>query len=120
MLLGYLDQHVTGSQAKTLQNAAERIVGLANVVRVDDLFGGESFIKAQCAHFKALLVNVTETQAEAMRSLLSQDDYVKVAVDSHDMVNLWDPENKAFTAEVTPLILASAARLLHDDWAEMN
>ncbi|MEY4663354.1 MAG: hypothetical protein RLZZ239_1827, partial [Pseudomonadota bacterium] len=120
MLLGYLDQHVTGSQAKTLQNAAERIVGLANVVRVDDLFGGESFIKAQCAHFKALLVNVTETQAEAMRSLLSQDDYAKVAVDSHDMVNLWDPENKTFTAEVTPLILASAARLLHDDWAETN
>jgi CHASE2 domain-containing sensor protein len=120
LLLGYLDQRVTGSQAKALQNAAERIVGLANVVRVDDLFGGESFIKAQCAHFKALLVNVSETQAEAIESLLSQDDYAKVAVDSHDMVNLWDPENKAFTAEVTPLILASAARLLHDDWAEMN
>jgi hypothetical protein len=111
---------VTASQAKTLQNAAERIVGLANVVRVDDLFGGESFIKAQCAHFKALLVNVTESQAEAMQALLSQDDYAKVAVGYHDMVNFWDPENKAFTAEVTPLVLTSAARLLHDSWAEMN
>ena len=120
LLLGYLDSGVTASQAKTLQNAAERIVGLANVVRIDDLFGGESFIKAQCAHFKALLVNVNASQAEAMKALLAQDDYAKVALGYHDMVHVWDPENKAFTAEVAPLVLASAARLLQDDWAEKN
>jgi hypothetical protein len=33
------------------------------------------------------------------------------------MANMWDPENKEFTREASPLILASAARLLHDDWA---
>ena len=117
LLLGYLDSGVTASQAKTLQNAAERIVGL---VSIDDLFGGESFIKEQCAHFKALLVNVNASQAEAMKALLAQDDYAKVALGYHDMVHVWDPENKAFTAEVAPLVLASAARLLQDDWAEKN
>jgi CHASE2 domain-containing sensor protein len=117
LLLGFLDHRVTASQAKTLQNAAERIVGLPNVVRVDDLFGGESFIKSQCARFKALLVNVTPDQAEAMQSLLAHADYAQVDVTTYDMNNMWDPENKDFTSETAPLILASAARLLHDDWA---
>lgn len=117
LLLGFLDHRVNASQVKTLQNAAERIVGLPNVVRVDDLFGGESFIKSQCAHFKALLVNVADNQAEAMQSLLAHEDYAKVDVATYDMTHMWDPENRDFTAEVAPLILASAARLLHDDWA---
>ena len=117
LLLGYLDQRLTSAQAKTLQNAVERIVGLPNVVRVDDIFGGESFIKSQCSRFKALLVNVAPNQTEAMQTLMAQAEYVDVDVAIHDMTNMWDPENKDFTAEAAPLFLASASRLLQDDWA---
>lgn len=52
-----------------------------------------------------------------MQSLLAHEDYAKVDVATYDMTHMWDPENRDFTAEVAPLILASAARLLHDDWA---
>jgi CHASE2 domain-containing sensor protein len=117
LLLSFLDHRVSAGQAKDLQNGAERIVGLPNVVRVDDLFGGESFIKSQCAKFKALMVNVNEGQVDAIQALLADENYVAVDVARYDMANMWDPENKEFTREASPLILASAARLLHDDWA---
>jgi CHASE2 domain-containing sensor protein len=118
MLLGFLDQRVSASQSHALQKACERIVGLTNVVRVDDLFGGESFIKAQCAHFKALLVNVADSQIEAMQQLLSEPDSASVDVGSYQLSQAWDPESKTFTAEVAPLVLASASRLLQDEWSQ--
>jgi len=90
---------------------------LPNVVRVDDIFGGESFIKSQCSRFKALLVNVAPNQLDAMQLLLAKPEYADVDVATHDMTNMWDPENKDFTSEAAPLFLASASRLLHDDWA---
>ena len=117
LFLGFLDHRVTAGEAKALQNAVERIVGLPNVVRVDDLFGGESFIKSQCSRFTALLVNVAPNQSDAIQSLLAQAVYADVDVATHDMTNMWDPENKDFTSEAAPLFLASASRLLHDDWA---
>lgn len=117
LLLSFLDHRVTANQRNALQNAVERIVGMPNVVRVDDLFGGESFIKSECAHFMALLVNVAENKTQAMQSLLAHADYTEVDVATYDMTNMWDPGNKDFTLEVAPLILASATRLLHDEWA---
>jgi CHASE2 domain-containing sensor protein len=115
MLLGFLDRRMSTNQVQTLQSEAERVVGLANVVRVDDLFGGESFIKSRCDQFKALLINVASDQAEAMQNLLANADYVDVDVATYDVTQMWDTENKEFTAEVAPLVLASAARLLQED-----
>jgi CHASE2 domain-containing sensor protein len=115
LLLGVLDDCVSAAQLQALQSGAERIVGLANVVRVDDLFGGESFIKSRCAKFKALLVNVGPAQIVAMKALLAEADYSAVDVSTHDMGVMWDTENRNFISEVAPLVLASAARLLHQD-----
>ena len=100
---------------QALQSQAERLVGLANVVRVDDLFGGESFIKSRCAQFKALLLNVVPGQAEAIQDLLANSDYAAVDVTTHNMAQIWDTENKEFIAGVAPLVLSSAARLLQQD-----
>jgi len=117
LLLGFLEDRVTPTQIKALQTSLEQVVGLPNVVRVDDLFGGESFVKSQCSKFNALLVNVIEDHSEAIRVLMENPGYKSVDVSTHDMVNLWDPESKSFTAEAAPILLASAVRLLQDDWA---
>jgi hypothetical protein len=117
LVLGFLEDRVTSTQTKALQTSLEQVVGLPNVVRVDDLFGGESFVKSQCSKFNALLVNVMEDHSEAIRVLIESPEYKTVDVSTHDMVNLWDPESKSFTAEAAPILLASAVRLLQDDWA---
>ena len=115
MLLGVLDDSMSATQLRALQSQAERLVGLANVVRLDDLFGGESFIKSRCTQFKALLLNVVPGQAEAIQDLLANADYAAVDATTHDMAQIWDTENKEFIAGVAPLVLASAARLLQQD-----
>lgn len=114
MLLGFLDDSMSATKLQTLQRQAERVVGLANVVRVDDLFGGESFIKSHCAQFKALLLNVVPGQAEAIQDLLANAEYAAVDATTHDMTQIWDPENNEFIAGVAPLVLSSAARLLQE------
>jgi len=115
-MLSFLDHRYSKTQALALQDAIEHIVGLTNVVRVDDLFGGESFIESRCAKYKALLVNVGAEHATAVNALLARTEHAVVDVRSYDTKQMWDPENSEFTHEVAPLVLARAARLLHQDW----
>jgi hypothetical protein len=112
VLLGFLDDQLSATQVQNLQSQAERVVGLANVVRLDDLFGGESFITSRCAQFKALLLNVVPEQADVIKVLLANADYASVDATTYDLAQMWDTENKEFIDEVAPLVLASAARLL--------
>jgi CHASE2 domain-containing sensor protein len=114
MLLGFLDHQLSATQVQALQTNAERVVGMTSVVRVDDLFGGESFIKSHCAKFKALLVYVLPSQTEAINALLAHAEFADVNVVTHEMTQSWNTENKDFAAEVAPLVLASAAQLLHE------
>lgn len=116
VLLGYLEQQVGTHVANHLQKATESIVGLSNVVRVDDLFNGESFIKSHCSRFNCLLVHVLEGQMDLISALLSQPAYRAVTSSHYQMSTTWDPENKGFIAEVAPVILDSAAQLLHAEW----
>jgi CHASE2 domain-containing sensor protein len=114
MLLGYLDKHLGALASKGLQNAAEHIVGFSNVVRVDDLFGGESFIKQHCADFKCLLVNVPLEKAQLLDALLAEPQYVVLDVSTYDVASEWDPESSAFAKEVAPIILACGSKILSE------
>jgi hypothetical protein len=115
-MLSFLDHQYSKAQAQALQSAIEHIVGLINVVRVDDLFGGESFIESRCSKFKAFLVNLEVEHAAAVNALLAGAEHAVVDVCAHDTEQMWDLENQEFAHEVAPLVLASAARLLHNDW----
>ena len=118
LLLGFLDHDIASSQTKQLQTEAERVVGLSNVVRVDDLFGGESFMKSRCKQFRALLINVKPEQSNAIRAFLSQvSHYLALDFSFHDIEHTWATENKEFTNEVIPLVLACAVRLLSSNGA---
>jgi CHASE2 domain-containing sensor protein len=114
MLLGYLDKQLGAMASKVLQNAAEHIVGFSNVVRVDDLFGGESFIKQHCSEFKCLLVNVPLEKTQMLDALLAEPQYVVLDVSAYDVTSEWDPESSGFAKEVAPLILACGSKVLSE------
>jgi hypothetical protein len=63
-----------------------------------------------------LLVNVGAEHVTAVNALLARTEHAVVDVRSYDTKQMWDPENSEFTHEVAPLVLARAARLLHQDW----
>ncbi len=120
LLLSFLDSNNVADAARVLQQAAERIVGLSNVVRVDDLFGGESFIKSACVRFKCLLVHGDEPQIAALQKLLAQPRWKLVDATQHPLEQLWDMENKSFAAELAPRVLECGARLLLEEWTNRS
>ena len=113
-VIGYLDDMLSLAQAMALQTRLEKIVGLHNVVRIDDLFGGESFVKATCSKFKCLLVRVQDEQMASVQTLMAQALYQDLYQTSHELVTVWDPENRDFANELAALVLKNAAALLAD------
>lgn len=116
LVLGYLSDHLPEIAAKNLQKVIEDKVGLANVIRIDDLFAGESFLKSPCARFHCLIVNVKQEQASAIELILAQPAYQSVLCKSYTSRFAWDSEDKAFGFEMASLVLDSGAQLIHADW----
>jgi CHASE2 domain-containing sensor protein len=110
-VLGYLDDMLTLSQALGLQARLEKIFGLQNVIRIDDLFGGESFVKATCSKFKCLLVHIQEDQQHLFNELLEQD-FKNLFISEHELQTDWNPENHDFSNELAALVLKNASLLL--------
>ncbi len=117
LVLSYLDPQLPGESARALQQQLERVVGLMNVVRVDDLFGGESFVRRACADFKFLLVHVQAGQSDAIDALLEAPAYQAVHRSGFPLEQAWDPEDQAFAAELAPKVLDCGALLLQQAWA---
>lgn len=120
LVLGYLNEQFGNISEKSLQQAAERVVGLASVVRVDDLFGGESFVKGTCARFKSLLIHVLPEHREAIESLVQDRRHHGVVADFYELEQRWDTENRSFAAELAPMVLKCGAQLLHNEWSAQN
>jgi CHASE2 domain-containing sensor protein len=112
LLIGYLDDQVPN--AVSLQKFIEKTVGMSRFIRIDDLFGGESFISANCAKCRILLVLVDEMQEQTLvkwvNQSTAQDSFIIL---SHELVIDWNPDDKNFQAEVSPLILQLCSDILN-------
>ena len=115
LVLAYTGERLPGESARELQGALEGIVGHANVVRIDDLFGGESFVRSACARFRCVLVHAPESQRPALDALLAQAAWQVVERTAFELDIDWDPEQPAFAREVAPRVLDCAARLLQPE-----
>jgi CHASE2 domain-containing sensor protein len=113
-VMGYLDDMLNLPQALALQTGLEKIVGLQNVVRIDDLFGGESFVKAACSKFKCLLVRVQDEQLPMVKDLMAQALYKDLYQTSHELTIVWDLESREFANELASMVLRNASCLLED------
>jgi CHASE2 domain-containing sensor protein len=113
LLLGYRDSQLSAVMAGQLQKALEAIVGMPKVVRVDDLFGGESFIKASCSDYSCLMLLVEPAQWLAVQALLAQPDYANwLRQDQHALEVPWDPNDSHFGQVVSPKLLLNCAAVL--------
>jgi len=116
LILGYLSDHLPDGVAKNLQKAIEEKVGLTNVIRIDDLFAGESFLKSPCARFRCLIVNVNQLQASEIELILALQAYENVLCKTYTSRCAWDTEDKAFGLEMASLVLENGAQLIYKDW----
>lgn len=111
LILGFIDNQSSSKLEKALQKRLEQIVGLANVVRVDDLFGGESFIASTCGKFRALIINLDENHSREVRELFADERYSFIDINTYETGVAFNPEDSGFVEVVAPLVVSTAARL---------
>jgi hypothetical protein len=116
LVLSYLNDKLSDNDKKNLQKDLEAIVGLNNVIRIDDLFSGENFLKSACARFHCLLVNTNTSREESIYALLSRSEFLEVKRKTYFSRYAWNPEDKAFAFEIAGLVLECGAALIRDDW----
>lgn len=113
VLLGYRDSQVDKLGAAQLQRLLEGKVGLSSVIRVDDLFGGESFARGVCEDFSCQIARSDEdalpTLLAALRTLPFHD---KLNVRDIGLDLPWSPEDEAFRLAVAPNLLRQCADLM--------
>lgn len=96
-----------------LQRDIEAVVGVSRIIRIDDLFGGESMLKSACDSVRCLLVFAEPSQQAAVDALLvCKPFHAKLLLDRHDLQAPWNPEDRALAAELAPLVLQNIAHLL--------
>ena len=94
----------------------EKIVGLNHLIRIDDLFAGESFLSSPVKRVKYLVVGVLPSKQTAVQLLLDKSEYAVVDQVTYSPTHPWNPEDKKFGLELSSLVLESGARLLQADW----
>lgn len=96
-----------------LQRDIEAVVGVSRIIRIDDLFGGESMLKSACDSVRCLLVFAEPSQQAAVDALLVGKPFnAKLLLDRHDLQAPWNPDDQALAAELAPLVLQNIAHLL--------
>lgn len=120
LALGWLDDKLPQVDAIRLHREIESIVGMSQVVRVDDLFAGESFLKPICSKCTCLLVHINPADSSSINTILSELAFADVMQVTHDLKSAWDTENRQFAAEVAPHILELGSELLQQEWLRSN
>lgn len=112
VLLGYpIGRAVDGgSDLRVIERSAERIVGLDSVLRIDDLFGGQSLIRQLCEPVVVLACWAEEHEVAALEQLVEQNMHLKhkwLAVTS-----AWNVSAPGFLQELAPEVLRFSAELV--------
>lgn len=110
LLIGYRDHELDLSSARELQRTLEKRVGLQRVIRVDDLFGGESFAKKTCAAYSCQLCLIFLGEFQLVMSDLNRLSFFeRLEIREFDLNVDWNPEDEAFRAFVVPKLLRQCA-----------
>jgi hypothetical protein len=115
LILSYLHDQLGEIDGKALQKALEKIVGLNHLIRIDDLFAGESFVSSPVKLVKYLVVGVLSSKQTAVQWLLEKSEYAVGDQVTYSPTHPLNPEDKKFSLEISALILESGARLLQVD-----
>ena len=113
VIIGYRDSQLNKARAGKLQKALEAIVGMPKVICIDDLFGGESFIRSSCTDYSCQMAMVQPAQLSAVHALLSQRQYTDILyIDEHVLDIVWDPDEASFGKAISPKLLVNCALVL--------
>ena len=114
LLIGYRDSNITNIDSTKLQQFLESRVGLSCVIRVDDLFGGESFARKACDDYSCqfCLVKISDV-TELSSALKDFPFYINLDVRELALDIPWNPEQDDFRFYMAPYMLRQCADLIN-------
>ena len=114
-LIGYKDTSLNIKRSAELQRFLESQVGLPRVIRVDDLFGGESFARQVCEVYSCQFCLVDSLRVDEFRGLLDKIEF-KNLLDIREipLEVEWDPEDEGFRLFMAPYLLRQCAYLVEN------
>lgn len=113
LLIAYRDDEVTPARAAVLQQTLESQLGVERVIRIDDLFGGENFLRPACELFSAQLCLFSSSDKKALLAGLESLEFSKMlSFDETPLSGPWDPDDSGFRQSVTPRLLRLCADVL--------
>ena len=97
LLIGYRDSNIKNADSIKLQKLLESRVSLSRVIRVDDLFGGESFARKVCDDYSCqfCVVDISDV-FDLLAALEELPFYNRLDVREFELKVPWNPEQDAF------------------------
>ncbi|WVN41524.1 CHASE2 domain-containing protein [beta proteobacterium MWH-UniP1] len=113
LIISYFDNSIVDANESELQREIEKIVGVDRVVRIDDLFSGESFVKnfLSGCHGLVICVSSIPLKLQVIQTIKSFK-IDPVSVRECPMTHTWDLEDKNFAKAISPALLANIGGLL--------
>ena len=113
LVIGYRDSRLRPSQAQALQRALESVVGMPGVIRIDDLFGGDSFAKESCSDYSCQIVRTDDDSAARISDVLARAEFSgMLLVEQHAIDAPWNPDDASFRREVSLKVLRNCSKVL--------
>lgn len=108
LLIGFRRNQVGDKNSRRWESRIQACVGMRHVIRIDDLFGGTSFIAATFADYQAILVLIAQDQTKAVLSLIDENHKDKISTASTTLPEKMDLEGEVFKNLVAQLLLKNA------------
>lgn len=121
VVAAFMEESLTERSETAIQNDLERLLSHDRVIRIDDLLGGESFLKSYLSKCR-ILVLCARDGAEETRIL----DYLANAQIAHSHIKsfafegAWNPEDKGFSKRIAPMVIHAIDNLLSTSEAKVN
>ncbi len=116
MILSYREQSLNTSSSSELQRDLERLIGIDHVVRLDDLFGGENFLKPSLSGCHVLIACVSSVDTKAVVI-----EYVNLSGPEEFSLRFiplnlqWNIEDRVFADFLCPHVILTMSDLLNPE-----
>jgi CHASE2 domain-containing sensor protein len=111
VLAGYRRKHVGLRTRLRWEQRIQKLAGMQHVIRIDDLFGGNSFLSEQFSDYEALIILTRPSNESELLSMLGEEPSTNVKIKSVTLPENIDIANQEFRTLVAGLLIRNAADL---------
>lgn len=109
ILAGFRRKSVGVRTAIQWEYKIQSAVGMQHVIRIDDLFGGNSFLVNLFSDYEALIILANQNKKDELLKVFQENEFPHVKVSITNLEEDTDIESEKFRANVAGLLIRNAA-----------